>query len=122
FYRVQPDLRVDVADLAARMDRNVRAVLVTHYFGVPQDLKPVRALCEQHGAALIEDCAHALFSRAGPSPVGADGDFAVYSLRKSLALPHGGALVSREPHGRLPERLPRPPRLSTAAKLVERYQ
>jgi hypothetical protein len=44
---------------------------------------------------LLEDCALALFSAPADRPIGVCGDAAIYSFRKSLALPDGGALVLR---------------------------
>lgn len=122
FYRVRRDLSLDLDDLVAGIDDSTRAVLVTHYFGFPQELAAVRAVCDDRKLALIEDCAHALFSRDGGELLGAAGDLAVFSLRKSLPLPHGGALLWRDPALQLPSELPRPPRLSTWAKVLERYQ
>ncbi|HBI70920.1 MAG TPA: hypothetical protein DDZ22_18500, partial [Massilia sp.] len=65
FYRVGPDARVDLDDLAARIDAGTRAVMVTHYFGFPQDMAPIRALCDARGIALVEDCAHAFIGEHG---------------------------------------------------------
>jgi hypothetical protein len=97
-------------------------VLVTHYFGVPQPVRQIREICDRRGVALIEDCAHALFSRDGDEPLGLVGDLAVFSLRKTLPLPHGGALVCHDARLALPTELSPPPRLSTWPKLLERYQ
>ena len=122
FYRVDRRLAIDVEDLAARIDDATKAVLVTHYFGFPQPLAEICALCDRHGIALIEDCAHALFSSDGDTPLGLAGDLAVYSLRKTLPLPHGGALVCHNPRLKMPRELPAPPALSTLPKWIERYQ
>jgi dTDP-4-amino-4,6-dideoxygalactose transaminase len=122
FYGVDARLDVELDDLAAAIDPSTRAVLVTHYFGFPQRIEPIRRLCDRHNLSLIEDCAHALFSCDGDTPIGVAGDFAVYSLRKSLPLPHGGALVCHDPRRPLPAVLPRPPRFSTALKWLDRYR
>jgi hypothetical protein len=73
--------------------RGVRAMLVAHYFGIPQPMAHLRAWCDAHGIALIEDCAHALFGRSGERPIGAWGDVAIGSLTKFLPVPEGGCLV-----------------------------
>src|SRR3990172_1308016 len=59
----------------------VRAILVAHYFGLPQPFAAVRAFCDAHGIALIEDCAHMFFGTVDGSPVGSWGDLAIASLR-----------------------------------------
>lgn len=120
FYRIDAQLRIDVDDLERSIEAKTRAVLVTHYFGFPQDLAPVKRLCDRHGLALIEDCAHALFSADGATPLGLAGTMAVYSLRKTLPLPHAGALVCHDDRLALPAILKPPPRLPTCIKAMER--
>ena len=73
--------------------RGVRAMLVAHYFGLPQPMARLRAWCDARGIALIEDCAHALFGCSGERPIGAWGDVAIGSLTKFLPVPEGGCLV-----------------------------
>lgn len=70
----------------------VRALLAAHYFGLPQPMQDLRRWCDQHGIALIEDCAHALFGVSGSRPVGRWGDIAIGSLTKFLPVPEGGCL------------------------------
>jgi dTDP-4-amino-4,6-dideoxygalactose transaminase len=94
-YRVDANLRIDVDHMRAAVSRSTRAVYVTHYFGFPQDLRDVRALCDQAGLKLIEDCALSLFSKDGDIALGTLGDAAIYSLAKSLPVPDGGALCWR---------------------------
>ena len=94
FYRVHADAAVDLADLADKIDPSVRAVMVTHYFGFPQDMAPIRALCDARGIALIEDCAHCFIGERDGRPVGAWGDYAIASSMKFLPIYEGGALVS----------------------------
>lgn len=94
FYRVHPDAAVDLDDLAARITPVTRAVMVTHYFGFPQHMAPIRALCDARGIALIEDCAHCFIGEHGGRPVGAWGDYAIASSMKFLPVYEGGALVS----------------------------
>ena len=94
FYRVRPDAAVDLADLENKITPATRAVMVTHYFGFPQDMAPIRALCDARGIALIEDCAHCFIGEADGRPVGAWGDYAIASSMKFLPVYEGGALVS----------------------------
>jgi dTDP-4-amino-4,6-dideoxygalactose transaminase len=82
-------------DFLAQQDLNgVRAMVVVHFFGLPQAMASVRAFCDRHGIALIEDCAHALFGTSDGRPVGAWGDLAIASLTKFLPVTEGGCLVS----------------------------
>lgn len=73
---------------------DARAILAVNYFGFPQDLAPFKAYCTRTGAVLIEDNAHGLLScdELG-QPLGTRGDLGIFSLRKTVALPNGAALI-----------------------------
>ncbi len=94
FYRVHPDTTADLDDLASKLGPGVKAVMATHFFGFPQDLRALRALCDAHGAALIEDCAHCFFGERDGVAVGASGDYAIGSSMKFFPIFEGGCLVS----------------------------
>jgi perosamine synthetase len=74
--------------------KNCRAIVVAHYFGLPKSLAVVRAWCDAHSIALIEDCAHCYFGEAGDRPVGAWGDYATASISKFFPVSEGGVLAS----------------------------
>lgn len=94
FYRVGMDGMVDLDDVAAKLDASVKALLVTHYFGFVQDLTALRAFCDAHGLALIEDCAHCLLGSHAGRPVGSFGDYAIGSSMKFYPIYEGGTLAS----------------------------
>ncbi len=91
FYKITKKLEIDIDDLKEKIDENTKAVLITHYFGLGRDIEKVRSICKK--IYLLEDCAHSLFSRYKEKLMGSFGDFAVFSLRKSLPIPEGAALV-----------------------------
>jgi dTDP-4-amino-4,6-dideoxygalactose transaminase len=93
FYKVKADLQVDLEDLERRLNGEGRGVLLTHFFGFPQFLGPIREMCERKKVFLIEDCAHAFLSKSGVEDLGSTGDVGIFSLLKSLPVPNGGALV-----------------------------
>jgi perosamine synthetase len=94
FYRVDEHCAIDMDHLEQQCGDSVKALLVTHYFGFAQPLDVIVSLCRERGITLIEDCAHALFSTGPAGPLGTEGDYAVFSFRKSLPLADGGGLVS----------------------------
>jgi dTDP-4-amino-4,6-dideoxygalactose transaminase len=96
-YPVSRTLGVDPAALEATIGPQARAVVLIHYFGFPGPVEEVRAICERRGLALVEDCAHALYSRLGDRPLGSFGDLAIFSPWKSLPLPDGGLLAVNRP-------------------------
>jgi perosamine synthetase len=93
-----PDLRW----IQQHFSKDVRAILVAHFFGLPQSLAEIRHWCDQQGVILIEDCAHALFGLSSERAVGQWGDLAIASLTKFLPVPEGGCLVKNHAY------LPRP--------------
>jgi dTDP-4-amino-4,6-dideoxygalactose transaminase len=95
FYRLAGDAAVDLDDLRARLGPGVKAVVVTHYFGFPQAMQAIRALCDEYGVALVEDCAHCFFGEHAGRPVGSFGDMAIASSMKFFPAYDGGVLVSR---------------------------
>lgn len=96
FYAVSPDLTVTLEALEAA-GAGARAVIAVNYFGFPQPLAPFRAWARAHVGVVIEDNAHGLFSAAGDRRLGLRGDFGIFSLRKTLPLPNGAALVDCRP-------------------------
>lgn len=94
FYGIGEDGLPLVSSLERAATRTPKAMIVAHFFGLPQSLRAVREYCDAHGIALIEDCAHALFGMAGDRPVGAWGDFATASLTKFLPVAELGLLAS----------------------------
>lgn len=96
FYRLRPDLTVDLTDLRQRICKRTRVVVAAHFFGFPAELAALRVLCDEFKLTLIEDCAHTLYGGTRNSPVGSVGDYAVSSLMKFFPITDGGCLTSRQ--------------------------
>jgi len=98
---VRPDtLTLCPDDVAARIRPATRAIVVTHLFGRLADVGSLRELADQHGLAMIEDCAQAHGARRGGKRAGSWGDAAAFSFypTKNLgALGDGGAVLTRDP-------------------------
>jgi hypothetical protein len=109
FFRVGAGPLPDLRDMQSRVTARTRALLAIHYFGFPQPLTELTAFCARNGLLLIEDCAPALFSRDGDTPLGTTGAFSVFSPHKTLPLPHGGYLVLNDPKASVPPEPEEPP-------------
>lgn len=96
FYRIRSNTSIDLDHVEERLTGRTRALLVTHYFGFPQDMKLVRAFCDAHRLILIEDCAHAFFGSVEGRPLASFGDYAIASAWKFFPIQDGGLLVSRK--------------------------
>ncbi|ABA58422.1 DegT/DnrJ/EryC1/StrS aminotransferase [Nitrosococcus oceani ATCC 19707] len=92
FYKLKPNLEIDLEDVRHKLERSTKALLLVHFFGFPQPLALVRTLCSEHGIALIEDCAHAFFGESEGSPLGSVGDFSIASMPKFFPAVDGGIL------------------------------
>lgn len=73
---------MDPADLARKISKRTKAVVVTHNGGVPVDMAPVMRLKEKLGFFLIEDCARALGSEYRNRRVGSFGDISCFSFQE----------------------------------------
>ena len=96
FYNVSKRGQVDLEDVQAKIHAQTKALLVIHYFGLPQFLEPIMEICRTHGLKLIEDCAHVLEGEFQGIPLGGSGDISVFSWRKFLPVYDGGLLVVRD--------------------------
>lgn len=74
---------------------NVGVLMVTHYFGVPIDFRPVLEHCAAKDIVVIEDCAHTLGGTVCGRQVGTIADAAIFSFNydKPISLGWGGAAV-----------------------------
>lgn len=69
-------------------------VLAVNYFGFPQDLAPFRTYVARTGAILIEDNAHGFLSRdVDGNWLGSRAPYGLFSMRKTLRIPDGAALM-----------------------------
>jgi len=76
-----------------------RAVLPVHLYGRVDDLKAWRALCDDAGIHLVEDCAQshlAAWSGTRAGAAGAVGAFSFYPTKNLGALGDGGALTTSD--------------------------
>lgn len=110
YFNVRTDLSIDwnSVEAALRRPNRIKAFLWYHFLGLSCGFDEVIPFCRRRGLLLIEDCAHALFSRYRNRPVGKLGDIAVFSISKTIPAPRAGALVVNNPRLRLP-RLPLEP-------------
>ncbi len=77
----------------------VGVLIVTHFFGVPVDLRKARKYCLENDILLIEDCAQTLGGCVAGRQVGTLGDAAIFSFSydKPISLGWGGMGVINSP-------------------------
>jgi dTDP-4-amino-4,6-dideoxygalactose transaminase len=91
------DLSLDPEDVAARITPRTRAVAVVHFAGYAAPVQELRALCDQHGLALVEDAAHAPSATAAGRKLGTWGEAGCFSFFSNKVLPSGeGGLLATD--------------------------
>lgn len=97
YYRLNLDLTLD-SDYLKRLlsDHNPQAVLTMNFFGSADTAESVRIIKEYDSHIdVIEDFSHCTFSFQ--SIFNQDVDYYVSSLRKSIGIPDGAIVLSKEP-------------------------
>lgn len=84
-------------DLSKKIDE-LAAVVVGHIFGQPAELDKIQEIVDEK--PIIEDCAHALFSRYKGRLVGTIATAGFFSFRagKYLSAGEGGMITTKDPH------------------------
>jgi perosamine synthetase len=93
YYDIDDHLKPKFDTAREMLDSRTRAFLGVHYFGFPQNVDEIKGFCERYGLQYIEDNSHGFLSAMGSRPLGTFGEVAIFSQRKTQALPHGGALL-----------------------------
>jgi len=90
------DLNLDPADVERRITRRTKAIVVVHYGGFPADLDALLRIARRAKVAVIEDCAHAIFTSDRGRTLGTRGDVGCFSFfsNKNITCGEGGALVT----------------------------
>ena len=79
-------------------DPNVRAVVVTHLYGLTGNIQKIAEICDSRSVSLIEDCAQSIGAKVNKQPAGTFGDLATLSFypTKNLGgLGDGGGVVCK---------------------------
>lgn len=109
FAEIDPHtLTLDPLSLADRVTPATKAVILTHLYGRMSHVTEIKAICDAHHLALIEDCAQAHGATYQGKPAGSWGLLGCYSFypTKNLgALGDAGAIVTD--HTEIAERVRR---------------
>lgn len=78
-----------------------KAVIVVHLYGLSARIDEIKAICEEHNVALIEDAAESLGTIYKDQWTGTYGDYGIYSFNgnKIITTSGGGMLVSDNKEG-----------------------
>lgn len=87
---------ISLNSLRRHITPKVKAVLVTHLWGLPVDMKAVQDICRPCNIYVIEDCSHAYGAKVHGQRVGSFGDISCFSMQanKAVYAGEGGMVVT----------------------------
>ena len=89
-------MSAEALELALVSNPEIRAVLVTHLYGLMANMSQISRVVDKYGLLLIEDCAQAIGATQNGVPAGAWGDASTFSFYPTKNLPcigDGGAVA-----------------------------
>ncbi len=89
-------LNLDPAAVEAAVTERTRAIVAVDIYGYPCELDELRAVCDRHGLALVQDACEALGARYKGAPVGSQGPSAVFAFypNKQMTTAEGGMVTT----------------------------
>jgi len=87
---------ISIKSLRAHISPQVKAVLITHLWGLPADMTAVLEICRERNIYMIEDCSHAYGATFQNQMVGSFGHISCFSLQanKAVYAGEGGMLLT----------------------------
>ncbi len=87
---------VTAKTIEARISDKTKAIIVTHLFGNPCDMRAIMELANAHNLPVIEDCAQAFLTSYNDDYVGTIGTIGCFSLQqgKHITTGEGGVVVT----------------------------
>lgn len=86
----QVSQNITVETVQAKITPKTKGIIAVHHAGWPCDMEGLRQLADEHGLALIEDCAQAHGAKLNGRPVGGLGDAASFSFCQDKIVTLGG--------------------------------
>lgn len=96
FCDVLPDTGcIDPDEIEKKITSKTKAIIPVHYSGMPCDMERIEAIANKHNLFILEDCAHALYTKTGDRMVGSKNTCAYsFYATKNISTGEGGMLVT----------------------------
>ncbi len=93
------DFGLDPASVEASITGRTKAIMPVHLYGHPARMRQLREIADKHGLMLFEDAAQAHGASLDGTPVGAFGEFGMFSLypTKNMTSGEGGMVSAGSP-------------------------
>jgi len=87
---------IDPKEMERKITKKTKAVVVTHMWGMPCQIKEIEEICKKNNLLLLEDISHSFGAEYFGRKVGAIGDAAACSLQgqKTITGGEGGFFIS----------------------------
>ncbi|MDX1958014.1 MAG: DegT/DnrJ/EryC1/StrS family aminotransferase [Leptospiraceae bacterium] len=85
--------------------KTIKAIIPVHLAGYTCDMESILAIAKQYNLYVIEDAAHAFPATHKSKPIGAWGDFTVFSFYATKGITTGEGGMVTTPHLKLAERI-----------------
>jgi len=96
---LDPDsYQLDAAEVEKHINKNTKAIMPVHIFGLPAEMDRIMALAQKHKLKVIEDACQAPLARYQGKALGLIGDLGCFSFQasKAIACGEGGAVVGND--------------------------
>ncbi len=96
---VGANYRIDMRDFEAKLEEDIKAVVISHMRGHTSDMDAIMALCGARGIPVIEDAAHSLGTLWSGRRIGTIGRIGCFSFQsfKMMNGGEGGMLITEDP-------------------------
>lgn len=87
---------IDYTKIEEKINKNTKAIMVTHMWGYPCKMDKIREIADKHGIYLLEDCSHAHGGEYKGKKLGEWSDAAAFSLQgnKIITGGEGGIIIT----------------------------
>lgn len=87
---------MDVNQVEDKINKNTRAIMVVHTYGLPVNIDPLVQLAQKHGLSIIEDAAEMHGQTYKGKPCGSFGDISTFSFyaNKHITTGEGGMILT----------------------------
>jgi len=92
----EKDFNIDVSSIENAINSKTKAIIATHLYGQPCDIRGILKIAKKYDLKVIEDCAEACGAEYYGKKAGSLGDAAIFSfgVGKSLTSLDGGAITT----------------------------
>ncbi len=84
---------LNIKEIEEKISPATKSILVSHIYGLPNDMEKILSIAKKYNLKIIEDCAHTFGGKQNEAYLGNFGNAALFSLYKSFPCFRGGILV-----------------------------